>query len=85
MTLYQTFVHTVFFVEFRLVSPSGSNEELTAKSEDSILAVQILTALQRLLFVKGFTVSAPGVVIGKDEIPPKHKVDTRFLWKGKLL
>lgn len=77
------FIYKLFWQsQFRLVSPSGSNEELTAKSEDSILAVQILTALQRLLFVKGFTVSAPGVVIGKDEIPPKHKVDTRFLWKG---
>lgn len=45
--------------------------------------IQILTALQRLLFLNGFTVSTPpNVIIAKHEIPPKHKVDTRFLWKG---
>lgn len=57
-------------------------EELNVGDEP--LAVRILSTLQELLFLKNFTVLAPGVIFPENYVPPKHKVNTRLLWKGGI-
>uniref|UniRef100_A0A0G4HK78 Dymeclin n=1 Tax=Chromera velia CCMP2878 TaxID=1169474 RepID=A0A0G4HK78_9ALVE len=48
------------------------------------LAAQLLHYLMRLLFLKKFSVNAPGVVLAAKEPLPQHKVDTRFVWQGGI-
>eukprot|EP00923_Selenidium_pygospionis_P014408 GHVN01024733.1.p1 GENE.GHVN01024733.1~~GHVN01024733.1.p1 ORF type:complete len:971 (+),score=165.12 GHVN01024733.1:59-2971(+) len=63
----------------------GGGKMANELAEDNfILGTEILSCLQRLLFLNGFCVNAPGVTISAQEHLPKHKVDTRFIWKGGI-
>eukprot|EP01071_Lankesteria_metandrocarpae_P001710 Lankesteria_metandrocarpae@DN1798_c0_g1_i1.p1 len=54
----------------------------TAATANMTLAVEMLTALQRLLFLKGFTCPPSDIVIKPGDNMPCHKIDTRFVWQG---
>eukprot|EP00916_Digyalum_oweni_P016397 GHVL01026900.1.p1 GENE.GHVL01026900.1~~GHVL01026900.1.p1 ORF type:complete len:675 (-),score=100.12 GHVL01026900.1:69-2093(-) len=46
------------------------------------LAVSLISMHFRFLFLKGFTVLAPGVTIAKNTKLPTNRIDSRLLWKG---
>eukprot|EP00922_Rhytidocystis_sp_ex-Travisia-forbesii_P051311 GHVS01076171.1.p1 GENE.GHVS01076171.1~~GHVS01076171.1.p1 ORF type:complete len:784 (-),score=101.79 GHVS01076171.1:124-2475(-) len=65
---------------------AGGDESAGAVAEEDnmVIGAELLVCLVRLLFLRGFCVSAEGIDLPANEALPKHKVDARFLWKGGI-
>eukprot|EP00922_Rhytidocystis_sp_ex-Travisia-forbesii_P051313 GHVS01076174.1.p1 GENE.GHVS01076174.1~~GHVS01076174.1.p1 ORF type:complete len:232 (-),score=27.95 GHVS01076174.1:35-730(-) len=64
---------------------SGGDESggAVAEEDSMVIGAELLVCLVRLLFLRGFCVGAEGIELPSNEPLPKHKVDARFLWKGR--
>lgn len=63
-------------------SQTGAEEPI--ENDGMIIGVQILSCIQRLLFLNNFCCKVPGAVLADSENVQKNNVDTRFLWKGGI-
>jgi len=66
-------------------STDGSASSHVDKQFEYItIGLELLASLQHLLFLKGFACPASTEVIDKEEALPRHKLDSRFTWKGGI-